>query len=191
MEAFVQNKESLLLAVECSFGHKVSTTKDFTLLSSDISHRLDKKVGVSTLKRIWGYVNEEVTPREATLDILAEYIGCRNWQNFCEIQDFSVNSDSNFVSNKALYTKDLAKGTVIRLTWSPERICVVMLRQDNTYQVLRSIKTRLVPGTTFTCQSFVAGETAILNNVCMGGIGEPCVYQIGRSNGIQFDVLNG
>ena len=51
--------------------------------------------------------------------------------------------------------------------------------------------TRLIPNTTFTCKSFYAGESLLLENVRIGGEGSPELYQIGKINGIQFDIISG
>jgi len=70
--------------IEKEFGRKMKTPKDFNTLAANIFEKLHETVSPTTLKRMWGYLSEPVSPRLSTLDILSQYVGYGSWQEFCE-----------------------------------------------------------------------------------------------------------
>ena len=68
--------------IETAIGHSVVTPKDFDSLRDMIFSRLHIYVSSTTLKRIWGYLNDDVTPRQSTLNILARYLGYVDFEAF-------------------------------------------------------------------------------------------------------------
>ena len=83
MEGLEQAIEQLRLAVECKAGRKMQTNKDFDCLSDSVYDQTHAKISTTTLKRIWGYLSEGVTPRRYTLDQLARFIGYDDFDAFC------------------------------------------------------------------------------------------------------------
>ena len=71
MEGLEKAIEQLRLAVERKAGRKMQTNKDFDCLSDSVYDQTHAKISTTTLKRIWGYLSEGVTPRRYTLDQLA------------------------------------------------------------------------------------------------------------------------
>ena len=65
----------LLTEVEKKYGRKLSTATDFESLSVVIEMNTRAYISASTLKRLWGYVTMNPTPRISTLDILCKFIG--------------------------------------------------------------------------------------------------------------------
>ena len=80
--------ELLRKAIEDKAERSMRTPKDFDILSEYISNETHQKVSASTLKRFWGYLSETSVPRVSTLDILAQYVGHTDWNNFLK-QDSS------------------------------------------------------------------------------------------------------
>lgn len=76
--------QELLQKVEKTYGEKLSTSSDYFCLYSDIKQKVKANISFSTLKRIYGYVPYSSSPRIATLNVLARYIGERNFDSFCE-----------------------------------------------------------------------------------------------------------
>ena len=62
-------------AIETVADRKMRTPKDFDFLSDAIFEKLHQKVSTTTLKRLWGYLSEPVTPRTSTLDLLSQFVG--------------------------------------------------------------------------------------------------------------------
>ena len=80
-----QESHLLLLrqAIEAKIGREMRTSGDYTHLSDCIFQDLHQTVSPTTLKRLWGYLSEPVTPRTSTLDILANVSGYENYEDFC------------------------------------------------------------------------------------------------------------
>lgn len=187
-----QNSEyiqALFAAIDRMIGYKVQTSTDFLKLSMAIHFRTGQSIGVSTLKRLYGYVTQKVEPRQHTLDVLANYVGYSDWHAFCKSVSSGKPQESSMVLSRSLLSSGLTVGSIIRITWQPDRICVCQYRGQNMFIVLRSENTRLIKNTTFQCSIIVAGDPLFIDHVCIGGTAEPCVYQMGSVNGVQFEML--
>ena len=95
MEGLEQAIEQLRLAVECKAGRKMQTNKDFDCLSDSVYDQTHAKISTTTLKRIWGYLSEGVTPRRYTLDQLARFIGYDDFDAFCDSLDTAQTPESD------------------------------------------------------------------------------------------------
>lgn len=72
----------LRAALETAAGRRMSVPRDFERLSELVFEKVHQKVSSTTLKRLWGYLKEGSMPRESTLDILAQFVGNADWQDF-------------------------------------------------------------------------------------------------------------
>lgn len=80
--------ERLREEVERVLGIHLVTPKDFALCREAIFEKVHVNISISTLKRFWGYVatSKEYFPNRYTLDALAQYVGCVNFNAFCDAQ---------------------------------------------------------------------------------------------------------
>lgn len=90
--------------VEATLGRKLMTPKDYNFLTDSIFEKLHKSVSPTTLKRIWGYLSGPVMPRVSTLDILAQFVGFKSWEDFCHQQSETVDKPN---STKATQNGDM------------------------------------------------------------------------------------
>lgn len=90
----------LLGQVEEKAGRKMKTPKDFDFLVEQIYERTHTRISVSTLKRLWGYVDSYPSVRESTLDLLAQFVGYENYRQFCQIYQDEPNIPELIVNNK-------------------------------------------------------------------------------------------
>ncbi len=77
-------------SIQSKAGRKMKTPKDFDYLSKCIFETLHEQISPTTLKRLWGYLPENPTPRITTLNILAKYVGHENWDAFCRYNAIEV-----------------------------------------------------------------------------------------------------
>lgn len=83
---FVSMIKKLLHAIEQQTGLNMQHNHDFVSLSQQIFERLHESISDSTLKRLWGYVDpQNVKPRTNTLNILAVFLGCKDFESFCKM----------------------------------------------------------------------------------------------------------
>ena len=70
--------ESLKLAIEAKAGGKLATPADFSLLTAMIERETGCHVGLTTVKRLWGYIDCSSRLRDGTLSIFARFVGRRH-----------------------------------------------------------------------------------------------------------------
>lgn len=165
-------------------GMKAETPKHFEQLAIMIFGRTGTLLSPTTLKRLWGYLNEGTTPRKFTLDTLAQSCGWRDFDDF--VNGNIPEIESGFVGSHVLNVdRDLVPGDMVRLMWAPARVCVIKYLGKSKWVVIGSEGTRLASGDTFTCPLIIAGEPLYLDNVQHPG-SRPGVYVCGRRSGIGF-----
>lgn len=170
--------------VEKTFGSEVKSPKDFNRLSESIFERTGVLISATTLKRIWGYLSEPVTPRLSTLDVLARYLGWKDWTEFQQNENPGI--ESGMVGSEHIdVLRQLKWGEVIRLVWQPSRVCDVKYVGAGKFQVIRAEGTKLSVGDTFTCHLIVDSEPLYLDNLVHNGI-PSATYVCGRHHGIRF-----
>ena len=86
MEIGTEELECLRLAVERRAERKMETHGDYEYLSRFIFEELHQQISSTTLKRLWGKLDEPVVPRRSTLDMLSQFVGAKNWDDFCQSQ---------------------------------------------------------------------------------------------------------
>ena len=117
--------------IETAIGHSVVTPKDFDSLRDMIFSRLHIYVSSTTLKRIWGYLNDDVTPHQSTLNILARYLGYVDFEAFA---NGDVATDGELASNPIMSRRidvdeQLESGDRIHLATSARVRCAIPRRQ--------------------------------------------------------------
>ena len=133
--------------IEAALSRQIQTPKDFEFLRERIYARLHVLVSRTTLMRVWGYLDENVTPRPYTLDILSEFLGYSGWDDYQQHALMPKEQQSSPVMNRKISVKDdLALGDCLRLAWQPGRVCDIEYLGDLTFKVIASENTRLQPG---------------------------------------------
>lgn len=177
---------SLCRRVEESAGLAVLTPRGFESLSEAIFGRTGILLSPTTLKRIWGYLDEPMTPRRSTLDTLARFCGWKDYAHFLSGEAPEI--ESGTVGSRVLRVDgSLAAGTVVRLMWPPSRVCRIRYLGDRQWVVVSSEGTRLSPGDRFSCALIAEGEPLYLDDLEKDG-SKPGVYVCGRRSGVTFMV---
>jgi hypothetical protein len=85
--------KNLTLALEIDFGEKIVNDQrqlerlcewisDRTLEKDSRGKEIRRTVSVNTLKRLFGFLDENRIPRQSTLDIVAKSLGLKSYQEF-------------------------------------------------------------------------------------------------------------
>ena len=187
MEKNMECIEALKRAVEEKFGQSVSSPTDFDRLHDSLQAALGESLSMSTLKRMWGYVAGYASVRTSTLNTLARYVGCRDWQEFCDAQ--SNPDTSSFPAGDLVAVSTLAIGDRVEVTWSPGRRIVAQYLGQWRMCVVESERSKLQVGTRFTCSGIVNGERLTLTQVEMPGIAQAQTYVCGKRGGITARII--
>lgn len=145
----------------------VGTTAGAEFLRNDIEARTGEALSLNTVKRLVGILPYNSSPREVTLDIMAQYLGYKNWgllnsdiQN--KISDFNDNPD--FI--------DLQKypaNTRIILKWQPDRTLHLVQKVDGEYLVEKSENSKLLKGDILSLSQIAVGFPLMVRQVWRDG----------------------
>lgn len=174
--------------VETMLGKKVNGPKDFSNLSEQIFNRLKIVISPTTLKRLWGYLNEGGSPRKSTLTILAQFIGYRDWNNFCNSPKDNNAVQSNLILSRKISALALSKGDKLKITWRPDRYCIISYNGNLNFTVLESRNAKIQTGDTFDCSIFIEGEPMYADNLIHENY-KGISYIAGKKDGIRFELL--
>jgi hypothetical protein len=175
----------LLDEVEQKYGRRIATTTDFESLSVVIEHQIGEMLSSSTLKRLWGYVSLNPTPRIATLDILSRYIGHKNFKAFCESLKESKAFVSTFFTSKYQTVSELTPGVMVTIGWAPNRVVNLNYLGEFQFEVLSSENSQLLPGDRFELSEIIVGYPLYISRILRNGEYTPS-YVAGRQRGISL-----
>lgn len=128
---------------------RIETPKDFRFLSARIHAHTGEVLSSTTLKRLWGYLSEEVEPHGSTLSTLARFSGYASWNDFCDklsrLAD-GVNEQPLFGAAVAAY--HLRAGQRLTITWLPNSRLSLVCRGNGRFEVCESRHSLLSAGDT-------------------------------------------
>lgn len=175
----------LLDEVEQRYGRRIATTTDFESLSVVIEHQIGEMLSASTLKRLWGYVSLNPTPRVATLDILSRYVGYKNFKSFCEGLKESKAFVSTFFTAKYQTVAELVPGVIVTIGWAPNRLVQMSYLGEFKFEVVLSENSQLLPGDRFELSEIIVGYPLYISRILRDGEYTPS-YVAGRQCGISM-----
>ena len=181
MEQLLRNK------IEEMIGYKPVTPREFTWLCETVMQRTHERVSGSTLRRFWGYANEGVKASTFTKDVLARFLCFSDFAQFVE-SNGRGEMQSLIVTGSDIKADSLYVGQMLRLSWLPDRTCVIRHEGEGRFVVVEAENTRLSVGDTFECSLFINHEPAFLGN-WRHGTSKPCIYAIGKKDGILVEKL--
>ena len=173
--------------IEKAVGRRMNTPRDFDWLSAKVFERTHERLSPTTLKRLSGYLDEGVSPRSFTLDVLSRFLGYRDYAAFLAGVG-ETEPQSNIVISERLSAADLSVGRELNLAWPPGRKCTVRHLGGCRFEVVKAENTKLCAGDTFSCSLFISHEPLYLDNLVRCG-GKPVAYVAGRKDGITFELV--
>lgn len=169
-------------AVEETFGRTPGSPTDFNSLSYQILSKTNNKIGVSTLKRFWGYIKSDFNATYTTLSLLARYSGYRDWDAFCT--QYNGEEDSDFSSARLIIAANLNLNSIIHAEWGSEKsLRMKKIKQPNCFEVMESYNIKLSPHDILHIDTLICGEKFIASDcsrrgACLG------IYIGARNEGI-------
>ncbi|MDE7414265.1 MAG: hypothetical protein K2N05_10840 [Muribaculaceae bacterium] len=151
--------------VAIKFGHNPKTPTDFNLLAQDIYTRTKRTIGVSTLKRIWGYISASHGTSFSSLSHLSRYIGYGDWDSFCSKMEkkLSEYETSGFNSDTIIVSASLQVDTEIYLEWPGRKRCKIKkIKEPDIFRIIESENIKLFPEDTGKIESIVLGKPLVM-----------------------------
>lgn len=182
MSSKKENVEALKKLIEESVSRKICTPNDFTFLADEIAKRCKETLGITTLKRIWGYVDGYETTRFSTLSILARSVGFLDWDDFVNHNQKS-NSSSNFIVSRSLLAEDIPNGGGVKISWAPDRRCIFKHLGSGSFEVITSENSKLCVGDVFHCSCFIMGKPLYIDHLVRNNK-SPKLFVLGNKGGL-------
>jgi len=147
--------------IEQKFGRAIRYSSDVDDLCDDIQQTTHKRLSVNTLKRLLGLIDDVTEPRLYTLDIVASYLGCENWDALLK-QESGAHSEFGSIDE----FQDLAEGDKFTFTYPPDReVTCQYLGSGNQYVVIESKNGKLKTGDTICVDHIIKGYPLLIENV--------------------------
>ncbi|MBR4387940.1 MAG: hypothetical protein IKT00_02030 [Prevotella sp.] len=164
----------------------LSRPSQFDALALDIEARTGERIGVNTLKRLFGLL-PEVKPTESTFQTIARYLGYGSWRLLCKSaagKNSEIDGD-----NGALYPPDLPANTRITVNYEPRRHVVLTTMSDGFCRVEEVSGGKLMVGDMLDVPMIVTSQPFIVRRLFRQGkdIGS---YTGGIEGGITLIHLN-
>jgi len=173
--------QSLIDYVEHQANKKYQTPSDFEELALDVFNKTKNHISVSTLKRLWGYVQRRDKVRKSTLDILANYGGWLDFEAYRQERKRDINS--GFLDAQVILSANLKPNAVLEIGWEPNRLCRVIYQGDNYYQFSHVENSALKVGDLFRTSVFSLGQPLYIEDVSSESLEEK-VYIAGKNSGL-------
>lgn len=106
---------------------------DFDLLSMYVFKQTGRTIGVTTLKRLFNYINDDRKANEFTLNTIALYLGHETWEEY--IKMMNIDSVWGF-DDPTVYIHALEVGTHVDVTYLDRKVMFVVTER-NGQNVLR------------------------------------------------------
>lgn len=168
--------------VEESVARKMKSPVDFQFLTGVIQERCKETLAVSTLKRLWGYVEGYDTTRFSTLSILARCVGFHDWDDFLLNHD-KVGESSQTIIGRVFYASELTAEQKVEITWAPDRRVQLQYKGNESFVVVASENSKLKIDDSFHCSSFIIGQPLYLDHFVREGKA-PTVFVVGTKGGL-------
>ena len=150
MEPLKPEIVELLTLVREKYSKPLRTTTDFEEFSLYLAKHASTDVSPSTLKRLWGYVNDHHQPRLHTLDKLSGYIGYIDFDDFCRWLRTSNRYNSSFLSTVHVDAATLSVGACVQIGWAPDRLLLLKCLGDSLFRVEEAHASKLQVGDVFS-----------------------------------------
>lgn len=110
--------------VEERFGRELKYSQDCEALAQSILEVTKERLGVTTIKRLFGFAGETVAPRASTMDIIAQYLGYDDMADMTSCLGESPDI-SMFTPVDEIDVISLDHGTQLQITYNPGRLIIM------------------------------------------------------------------
>lgn len=160
---------------------------DCQTLAFDIESRTGEHLGVNTVKRLLGFIDDERQPRVATLDIIARYLGYDSWEALSLVDNENGNSGFGSCATE-IHASDLKPGDCVLVTYQPGRSLVLEFQGGNSFTVIESENSKLLVADELSIDHVVQGYPLLVSSVVRAGQNWGS-FTAGKVQGVEFKIL--
>lgn len=147
-------------------GRELTSPADCEYIALDILSVTNEHIGVNTLKRLLGFLEESRDARASTLNIIAKYLGYPDWDTLSKA-DVCNSTFEN--SAEDLNVETLNNGQLVELTYLPDRKLVIEYQGDFQFVVIESVNSKLHVGDTIKVRHILLNYPLVASNVVRQG----------------------
>ncbi len=154
--------------IEEKFRKEIRYPSDCEALAGDILHVTKQTISTSTLKRIFGFIAGSKEPRLYTLDVIANYLGYNNWDNYIEKQLNIQNSE--FISIKQIDIDKLIPNSLVEICYAPETKLTLQYLDNYEFEIKESINSKLQEKDLLRIFNLIKNYPLIINSVTRNNV---------------------
>lgn len=114
-------------------GLSFDRASDFSTLATLIADETKHTIGVTTLKRLFGYIDDARETNQSTLNIIAQYLGYKSWEVY--VNSFRIDSTWNG-NHDTIWIENLMVGTKIEVAYLNRCVCFEVIEHSG-FKVLK------------------------------------------------------
>lgn len=133
--------------------------KDFDLLSQKIFKATGRNIGVTTLKCLFGTINDNRKTNEYTLNTIALFLGYPSWDAYTELN--SIDSVWNFDDTSTYYIEELPLNAKVTINYLNRQV-VMSVKNIESIKVLEVLSA--------TNSSLIGGDLLYVHKIREGKI---------------------
>ena len=169
--------------IEKHIGQALLSPSDFQRLIQQIWNQQHAILSLSTIKRLWGYVDGNGLPRLSTLNTLSQFVGYADWNEYLVALEQRGGNESAIFQGEGISTAMLQTNDKIEVCWQPNRRCIFRYLGDNQFIVEESINAKLHRGDLFNAATFIVGHPMYIDNLLCSD-GSRSSYVAGKRHGL-------
>src|SRR5574344_1197903 len=170
--------------IEKVLGREIRYSSDYDCLAIDIEDKTHEHIGVNTLKRLLGDIPASNEPRLATLDVIAKYLGCPNWDVYS--MEFNKQPNAGEGTMFELHSSTLKKGQKVEIQYYPDRQLILEYIGDDVFKVRKSVNSKLSEEDTFKITVFYKDYPLFLTSVKNKTGHERGSFTAGKISGLTY-----
>lgn len=182
-------ERELLKRLQEKSGLALNQSSHFEVLAQAIFDLTGDRLGVNTIKRLFGFNIKKVVPRRSTLDILARYLDFTDFDTL--LLELGEESDiSAFSPVESVESNRLSYGAHVKITYDPNRILKLKYLGNFKFCVEEAIGSKnLKEGDELIIAQIAAGHRFVASHVYRGGQ-DLGAYEAARSQGVREIEVN-
>lgn len=163
------NDNEILRRLRHKSGMEMTHSADFEVLSQAIWDSTGERLGVNTLKRLFGFKTDKVAPRVSTMDLIARYLGYNNYESL--IKELGEDDDiSLFTPIDCLEVQNLEAGAKLSISYEPKRLLLLTYIGDFQFIVDDAEGSRnIMKGDILTISQLAVGHRFVVAHVHRNG----------------------
>ncbi len=160
--------KNLINITNRNIGFIPSSPTDFNNLSRLIEEKTNLKISLSSIKRLWGYVDYNNFPSSTTLNTLSRFNGYENWKTFLSKQEIHDAECSEYLTEEMVNTDTLQPGDILTICWENDKFCVLEYLSEQRFRTIEAENIKIKPEDNFRLQTLCIGLPFTATDIIRG-----------------------